>query len=240
MKVREHYDQIATVYEDRYRDPRGDAYYRHISRELGQYLPDRGRILDLGCGTGLFFRRFIQNGTIEGVGLDLSNGMVRVGREQASGRHVEYTVGRVEELPFQDGTFDGISSMLAFSYFSEPDRMLSEAFRVLRPGGVVVVCTLARNIFTSVLPPLYRAGEAIGLEMAGVGDFGERYYTEDEMADLLDDAGFIPLSVSRRSFAHYTMARPIYALARKMEPYIESSLPYFAYNLCAAARKPPE
>jgi len=240
VKVREHYDQIAPVYEDRYRDPRGDAYYRHISRELGRYLPDRGRILDLGCGTGLFFRRFIQNGTIEGVGLDLSSGMVRLARHQAASRHVEYTLGRVESLPFLDESFDGISSMLAFSYFTHPDQMLSEAYRVLRPGGVMTICTLARNIFTSALPPLYRAGEAIGLELAGVGDFGERYYTEDEMVDLLDDAGFVPLNVSRRSFAHYTMARPIYALARKMEPYIESHLPYFAYNLCAAAQKPAE
>lgn len=240
MKVREHYDHIAPVYEDRYRDPRGDAYYRHISRELGQYLPDRGRILDLGCGTGLFFRRFIQNGTIEGVGLDLSSGMVRLARQQADSRHVEYTLGRVESLPFLDESFDGISSMLAFSYFTHPEQMLSEAYRVLRPGGVMAVCTLARNIFTSALPPLYRIGEAIGLEVAGVGDFGERYYTEDEMVDLFDDAGFVPLRVSRRSFAHYTMARPIYAVARKMEPYIESHLPYFAYNLCTAAQKPAE
>ncbi|MFY9195530.1 MAG: ubiquinone biosynthesis protein UbiE, partial [Methanoculleus sp.] len=72
----------------------------------------------------------------------------------------------------------------------------------------------------------------------GVGDFDEHYYTNGELAGLLEDAGFTDVSVTRCSFAHVNLADPIFALAQKVEPIIEEKLPYLAYNVCAAGKKP--
>jgi hypothetical protein len=89
-----------------------------------------------------------------------------------------------------------------------------------------------------VVPALYWLGEKMELRKIGVGDFDERYYTEVEMEDLLEQAGFCRVSVRRCSFAHASLASPIFHIARKMEPFVEEKLPYLAYNLCASGTKP--
>jgi hypothetical protein len=50
--------------------------------------------------------------------------------------------------------------------------------------------------------------------------------------------GFTDISVKRCSFAHVSLATPIYRLAKKMEPFVEERMPFLAYNLCANGIKP--
>ena len=236
-KVQQHYDEIADIYDDRYDGHRGRSYHRHISDHVMSVLPKGGFLLDLGCGTGLFVERYIQEGG-QAVGLDISPGMVRHGRQRCpvSG----FCVGTADVLPFRDGTFDALASLLAFSYVPDPEAMLEESYRVLKPGGRIAICTLSRTVFTSIVPVIYQVGEKVGLKKVGVGDFNERYYTNGEIACLLEDAGFADISVGRCSFAHLNLADPVFSLARKVEPFIEENLPYLAYNVCAAGKKPEE
>jgi len=236
-KVQQHYDEIADIYDDRYDGHRGRSYHRHISDHVMSVLPKGGFLLDLGCGTGLFVERYIQEGG-RAVGLDISPGMVRHGRQRCpvSG----FCVGTADVLPFRDGTFDALASLLAFSYVPDPEAMLEESYRVLKPGGRIAICTLSRTVFTSIVPVIYQVGEKVGLKKVGVGDFNERYYTNGEIACLLEDAGFAEISVGRCSFAHLNLADPVFSLARKVEPFVEENLPYLAYNVCAAGKKPEE
>jgi ubiquinone/menaquinone biosynthesis C-methylase UbiE len=199
------------------------------------WLP-RGRLLlDLGCGTGLFMRRYGEQGGTA-IGLDISRGMVGAAREQAG--WFEYLVGTAEVLPFRDRTFDAVSCMLAFSYLENPGWMLREAFRVLRPGGYLAVGTLARSVITSLVPAIYRIGEKMEVGRIGMGDFGERYYTEEEMARIFSLAGFVDVKAKRCSFAHHSLKEPIFDIARKVEPFIEKRVPGLAYNLVVCGRVP--
>lgn len=234
-KVQRHYDEIAEIYDSRYDRDRGRTYYSHISRTVMEKLPRKGHLLDIGCGTGLFVERYVASGGTA-VGLDISRGMIGKARDRC--RKSQFTVGNAEHLPFADGSFNAISSLLAFSYVKEPDLMLEEAFRVLRPGGSAVICTLGKNLFTSGLPAIYTLGEVMKIRRVGMGAFGERYYTAREMKNLFQEAGFSAVSVRRCSFAHINLAMPLYGLAKRMEPFVEKRLPYFAYNICASGRKP--
>jgi ubiquinone/menaquinone biosynthesis C-methylase UbiE len=227
---------VARIYDLRYDSSRGKVYHRHISHHMLEGLQGGKLLLDLGCGTGLFMRRYGEQGGTA-IGLDISKGMVDAAREQAG--WFDYLVGTAEVLPFRDRTFDAVSCMLAFSYLENPGRMLQESFRVLKPGGGIAVSTLARTVITSLVPTIYRIGERMEIGRIGVGDFGERYYTREEMIRIFQDAGFGDVRVKRCSFAHHSLKEPIFDIARKVEPFIEKRVPGLAYNLVVFGRVPP-
>ena len=72
-KVSRHYDEMANVYDNRYDRSRGKCYYNHISRFVLDLIPKNGKILDIGCGTGLFAQQYLTNGG-SAVGIDISRG----------------------------------------------------------------------------------------------------------------------------------------------------------------------
>lgn len=234
-KVKRHYDEVAEIYDRRYTEGPGRSYHAHISDQVTDWLPPGGHLLDIGCGTGLFVERYLERGG-KAVGLDISPKMIERGRDRSPEAH--WTVGTGEALPFRDNTFDAVSSLLAFSYFKDPDRMLSEVFRVLRPGGRIALCTLGRNFLTAGLPAIHTLGELARVRQVGMGNFGEHYYSESEMTKLFGSASFVDIRVKRCTFAHLNLAPPVYNLARRIEPLVERRLPYLAYNICATGRKP--
>lgn len=236
LKVQSHYDDIADVYDQRYdhRD-RGRQYYDHIAQAVMNQIGTGGDLLDIGCGTGLFIRRYIKfGGTVTGI--DISSGMIR--RAKPIFPEARFLVGNAEFVPFQENTFDAISSLLAFSYLTRPSQTLEDCLRVLRPGGRLAVCTLGKNVFTSSLPALFTIGEKMRIKRVGVGKFTEHYYSADEMYQLLDKAGYTDITIFRCSFAHFTFADPLFSIAKRVEPFIEEKVPYLAYNLIASGQKP--
>ncbi len=236
-KVKHHYDQVADIYDGRYDGERGRQYHTHICDHLMTRIPKGAQLLDLGCGTGLFTHRYIQAGG-RAVGLDISRGMLSKARDRC--RQGEYIAGTAEVLPFRDSCFDVVSSMLAFSYIRNPGALLAEAWRVLRPGGHIAICTLGRNLLTTAVPVVYHVWERLGVRQVGVGTFDEHYYTERELAGLLRDAGFCSIHSKYCSFAHHSLPDPLFALVKKVEPFVEKSAPYLAYNICASGIKPEE
>jgi len=201
------------------------------------YLEQGGLLLDIGCGTGLFIERYLTSGNCA-IGIDISRGMITQARERCP--LSEFIVGTAETLPFYENTFDAVTSLLAFSYIEKPDKMAADIYRILRPGGRLALCTLGKNFLTSIVPALYRIGEKMEIRRIGVGDFDERYYSEEEMNTILTGAGFVDVMVKRCSFAHVSLAPPIFKLAKKLEPFVEEKLPYLAYNICAMGRKPKD
>ena len=93
-----------------------------------------GRVLDLGCGLGVDLAALAGLG-FEAVGIDSSQ--VAIAHAQASHSNVEFVVGDVRALPFQAGSFDVLLDRGCLHYLSASDRERyeCEAWRVLRPGG---------------------------------------------------------------------------------------------------------
>ena len=108
---------MADNYDSHYDVDNGRDYYSHICDGVISALPKNGKLLDLGCGTGLFMRRYLREGG-DAVGVDISIGMLK----RAKSRNFsDVSLGNAEVLPFRDGSFDAVSSLLAFSYFQNPD-----------------------------------------------------------------------------------------------------------------------
>lgn len=120
---------------------------RAVGNALVDLLPKDLRArhwLDLGCGTGHFSRVLASDfPTAHGVALDIAQGMLLHARPQggASG----FVAGDAECLPLRDGSFDLVFSSLALQWCDDFPAVLSEAKRVLRPGGVLAFSSLGKG-----------------------------------------------------------------------------------------------
>jgi len=100
-----------------------------------------GRILEIGVGTGLSFDDY--DGATEIVGIDISEQMIKRAHLRAiSGRYPfvkELTVMDAHELTYDDASFDCVVGQFVITLVEDPERVLSECARVVRPGGQIIL-----------------------------------------------------------------------------------------------------
>jgi phosphatidylethanolamine/phosphatidyl-N-methylethanolamine N-methyltransferase len=100
-----------------------------------------GRILEVGVGTGLSFPDY--DASTEIVGIDLSEPMIAKARERmASGRYPHVAgvlVMDAHDLAFADASFDCVVTQFVITLVENPERVLDECARVVRPGGEIIL-----------------------------------------------------------------------------------------------------
>jgi demethylmenaquinone methyltransferase/2-methoxy-6-polyprenyl-1,4-benzoquinol methylase len=98
-----------------------------------------GRVLDVACGPGAVLLALAASTDADLVGLDLSADMLGEGARNVEsaglGRRVALSLGRGEQLPFDDGAFDALTFTYLLRYVADPAATLRELARVVRPGG---------------------------------------------------------------------------------------------------------
>ena len=99
------------------------------------------RVLDVAAGTGASSIEFVRAGA-DVVAVDFSEGMLEEGRR----RHPEIDFRQADamNLPFKDNSFDAVTTSFGLRNIQDFDRALREFYRVLRPGGHLVVCEFSR------------------------------------------------------------------------------------------------
>jgi SAM-dependent methyltransferase len=114
-------------------------WYRALhARLIDALAPVRGRVLDAGCGTGGFLATLIRaRPDLHCAGLDY---MASAARRAAEKSHAPVTAGTIQALPFAAATFDAAVAADVLCHEAVlPQQALSELFRVLRPGGQLVL-----------------------------------------------------------------------------------------------------
>ena len=133
---------------------------RRVARTTFDFLAMRrisvegARVLDLGAGLGTLSTEAAVRGA-RPVALEPGNGWRQIAsdRLQQAGGHGVVVAGTGEQLPFQDGSFDLIVSLQVLEHVMDPEAVLREAFRVLRPGGFLY---LTCENYLSFWEPHYR------------------------------------------------------------------------------------
>lgn len=132
-----HYDRIGAI---------GFLGTGHIHRKrelLKGGLRPGMNVLDVACGTGAVTKAIVEiledKGRARGV--DPSEGMLAEARQSVK---AEFCLGHAEGLPFQDREFDFLSMGYALRHVSDLERAFAEYFRVLKPGGTVLILEISR------------------------------------------------------------------------------------------------
>ncbi len=117
-------------------------------RAVSRLLEERGSVfLDVATGTGdVAFEILRQKPSSLVYGLDPACGMLKVAREKAlkKGKRLLLISGEGENLPFPDGSLDGITIAFGIRNVENRAKALSEFFRVLKPGGVLVILEFSK------------------------------------------------------------------------------------------------
>ncbi|GAA3192169.1 class I SAM-dependent methyltransferase [Actinocorallia longicatena] len=112
--------------------------YEPVHREVAAGIDGRGRLLDIGCGTGRLLRYLAgRRQGLDLVGLDASTAMAARARTAAGTARV--VVGRAERLPFAAEVFDVVLVTLSLSHWDDPGAGLAEIGRVCRPGALIMI-----------------------------------------------------------------------------------------------------
>lgn len=139
----------------------GEILWAALPERLGTHRAGNvnGQVLDLGCGPGHWSARLAgRYGTHARVtGLDLAPGMLEVAQRQ-HGDHIVWLCADAQALPLADASQDLVVSNLAIQWCPDLDAVLSEVYRVLRPGGRALINTLAPGTLSEVRHAWSRPG----------------------------------------------------------------------------------
>lgn len=138
-------------------------WQRAFERQAG--IGPGDRVLDVGCGTAELSILMAGRRGARVVGIDLSPGMLEVGRRKVEraglGDRIELSEGNALDLPFADAGFDAVASAFVMRNVADLDRALAEMHRVVRPGGRLAVMELSHPPNALVRVPFWLYFQAV-------------------------------------------------------------------------------
>jgi SAM-dependent methyltransferase len=131
------YDHIANTYDRRYQENDYSGVAAALLAFVGEHVDHR--VLEVGCGTGHWLQSLGSRG-IRVAGLDPSAQMLARAKAKAPGATLAQ--GSAERLPWATESFDRVFCINALHHFKDKVAFLTEAVRVLRPGGLMMTVGL--------------------------------------------------------------------------------------------------
>lgn len=153
-------------------------------------IGEKASILDIGCGGGMavnILARKAYNGKIYGI--DYSEDMVslarKVNKNLINQGQVEISQGSVSDLPFTDNSFDLVTAFETLYFWPNLSDDLKEIKRVLKPGGVLLICNEA-----------YKDIKFEKRNSLWVKNIGMQIHTPDELHGMLTGAGYEGIEIA--------------------------------------------
>ena len=180
----------------RYDDSWGRVFRRFYRLMLAQVASWPGAsILDVGCGTGSMLRIMADQHAINGFGIDMAENMIKEAQRKCPEMNIQ--VSRCEETPFEDHSFDVITTNLAYHHFSDRAGFAKEAARILKPGGRLYIGDARFQWIIRVI----MNGSFRLLRIAGA------FYSPEEIYRDLAPYGFIPDGYGKDRYAQVVRLR---------------------------------
>jgi len=153
-------------------------FYRNAAKAMNLKYDDK--YLEIGFGSGLFIKKYVSN-VSRIVGLDYSEDMVKlandINKKSVESGKVEFKQGYASSLPWDDNEFSIVVAIETFFFWSKPEISLKEIFRVLMPGGRLII------------EMAYNKDDGMNHSKL-VKKMNLKLYSGAEMKKLLTEAGF--------------------------------------------------
>lgn len=177
----EYFDKIAHRYDEWYKTKVG-GYVDKTEKKLvfSMIKTKHGNALDLGCGTGNYTLELYKRG-FQVVGVDISRRMLKIAQKKLP--NAKFIKANAYSLPFEDNTFDLVLSVTMLEFIHEPEKVLSEVYRVLKPGGEAVIGTMNGKSMWFIFKRMKSLFVETAYRYA-------RFYTPKELENLMKNAGF--------------------------------------------------
>lgn len=159
-----------------------------VGELIDKYVKEDSLVLDVGCGTG-FRTSKLKRKTKRITGLDIKNYV-----KEKFKSDFKLILGDGEKMPFKDKHFDFVTCWDVIEHIKKDDLFLKEIFRILKPGGLLLLSTPNKKRLSNRLIGLFNKIEYpyyLGSNPDDVGDIVHiREYTEKELENLITKVGF--------------------------------------------------
>jgi ubiquinone/menaquinone biosynthesis C-methylase UbiE len=138
-KTKKTYDKFAKEYHEHRTKTKNNFYYKYLEKptllKLLKPISKNKKILDLGCGSGLFTKELINLGG-KCIGIDLSKELISLAKRFVP--EAKFYVGKAQKMPFKKNSFEIVASNEVIHYFKDLDPVFSEVSRVLKKNGIFI------------------------------------------------------------------------------------------------------
>lgn len=177
-------------------------------------------VLDIATGTGDLAINLTKTSAKKIVGLDISDGMLEVGRTKINklqlNNKIEMVLADSEELPFEANSFDAITVAFGVRNFENLEKGLGEIYRVLKPGGTFVVLETSvptktpykqgyRFYSTKILPTIGRVFSKDKVAYKYLSDSAASFPYGEAFNNILQKMGFIAIENKPQTFGVATI-----------------------------------
>ncbi len=202
----DYFDKIAQRY-DKWYETKVGRYVDTTEKEIVFSLlkTSKGKALDLGCGTGNYTLELKKRG-FDVVGLDISKEMLRIAQKKIP--EIAFIRGDAYKLPFKNNTFDLVLSITMFEFIKNPEKIIKEIYRVLKPGGEIIIGTMnAKSLWF-----LFKRIKSFFIETAYRY---ARFYTVSELEKLLKNEHF--KKIETKGVIYFPSFFPFLEFAKKFD-----------------------
>ena len=142
---------------------------------VDKYIKNPERVLDIGCGTGVYLYSIQENNNC--IGMDLEDEALKIAKNNC--QNAKFLKGSVLKLPFEENSFDVVTLWEVIEHIPTDTEKIAvfEINRVLKKGGLLILSTPNKNIFSNALDPAYFLK-------------GHRHYSVDELSNLIKKCNF--------------------------------------------------
>lgn len=184
----------------------GPFLFEPSARIMASYLPDNfdGKVLEMAAGTGRLTRHLSKRMGTQGVlvASDISPDMLEVAKQKLPSEKIVFEVADAQALPFDDNYFDLIFFQYGIMFLPEKAKGMTEAFRVLKPGGKLLMSTWDATHRVPFFNLLYDETLLPFFKVADKSKYLVPFHMHDpdKLEQLFSAAGFKNIRIENRHF----------------------------------------